>query len=343
MSKGKIITIKDYNIQLPDLPDKSEVLFVNELPRNQYWRRQEYPSYFHDFDPRKTKAFAKETYYNSDRELIALSEQDSLVVQRLLQTENKRRMYGVYMMINGKLEWCCPDYYYNLQWCQMKDLPEKYGRYRRVQNEFLTVYHWAKFQDWITAVIEAKCKKSGVTQIMSGAFLNEATYQEGFELLLASKEFDHAKDVAMAYLFHAFDNLPMIMKPLVRKRNLHEIIFGKPVDSVNTKTATKSPGKTLNTRISAQKTKPTCFDGPVVKRGWADEFPKWWEASKVSPQKAYTKMIETVKLQQRKNGLLIFTSYLPELCRYQGFYEFRNFGIHIQVSKLIKTLIINLR
>lgn len=332
MSKGKIITIQEYNIQLPDSPDdKSDVLFSNESKQNQYWRRQEFPRIFYDFDPRKTKAFAQETFYNSDGELVSVSENDSANLQRLLLRENRRRKEGVYAMINGELRWICPDYYYNLQWCQMKDLPEKYGRFRRVQNDFLTIWHWAKFVDWITSIILAKCKKSGITQILSGAFLNEGTYQTGYELLIASKDHPHAVSVAMAYLFHAFDNLPMIMQPTVKKRNLHEIIFGNPVNSISA-TAKRPAGKGLNTRISAEKTKPTCFDGPVVRRGWADEFPKWWESSKVSPKKAYTKMIETVKLQQKKNGLLVFSSYLPENDD-QGYYEYRTLFYDSKIAK----------
>lgn len=153
--KGKIIQIKEYSIQLPDVPEnKSEILFASELPRNQYWRREEFSKHFIDYNPKKTKPFAPETYYNTDGELMALSEADSLVVQRQLQLENKRRREGVYMMINGNLEWCSPSYYYNLQFCQMKDLPEKYGRFRRVQNEFLTVFEWCKFQRWITSLIK---------------------------------------------------------------------------------------------------------------------------------------------------------------------------------------------
>lgn len=326
MTKGKILTIQDYHIQLPDVPsDKSEVLFTEHRPVDQFWRRQEYSRFYHDYIPYakkggvKTAAFQRDTVYNSYGQLISLNEHDSLLVQRELRQENTRRKYGVYAMINGELVWICPDYYYNLQWCQMKDLPAKYGRYREVQNNFLAIYHWSKWQEWITSIVLAKCKKSGITQIMAGAFLNEGTYLEGAELLIASKEFDHAKDVAMAYIFHAYDNLPMIMQPMFKKRNLHEITFDKPVQSPG---SAAIEGNFLNTRINATKTKPTCFDGPVVKRGWADEFPKWWEASKVSPAKAYMKMIETVKLQQKKNGLLVFTSYMPEVDD-QGFYEFR--------------------
>lgn len=333
ITKGKIIQIKDYQIQLPDVPtNSSEILFTKELHKNQFWRRIEYSKHFHEYNPQVTTPFAKETYYdNNTGALLALNEVDSLKVQKELQTENYRRRYGVYAMINGALTHIAPDYYYNLQWCQMKDLPEKYGRFRRVQNEFLTVWDWAKYQEWITLVVLAKCKKSGATQIISGAVLNEASLYPGWELGMVSKEYDHVRDVALAYVFHAFDNLPMIMQPTVKKRNLHELVFGKPIDSVRSK-AGKSTESFLNTRIFGAKTKPSCFDGPVMKRAIADELPKWWEASKVSPAKAHKKMIETVKLQQKKNGLLLYMSYLPEVDDL-GFIEYKKIYQDSKVSK----------
>ncbi len=337
MTKGKIKIIKDFHIQLPDVPDKSEILFSNYPKKDQYWRRTQYSKYFHDFIPYakkgevRTKAFQKETVYDSEDRLISLSEEDSLVVQRELRQENNRRMYGVYSMMNGELVWICPDYYYNLQWCQMKDLAQKYGNFREIQNDVLTVYRWALWpdQDWITSYFIPKCKKSGITQILAGTMLNEGSYLEGAELLAASKEYPHITDVFMAYLFHSYDNLPKIMQPMCKKRNLHEIIFGKPPAAKGSSGSIQGTG--LNSRIAGQKTKPTCFDGPVVKRGVVDEFPKWWEASKVSPKVAFSKMSETVKLQQKKNGLLVFPSYMPEVDD-RGYYEYRELCQNSQLA-----------
>lgn len=318
-----ILNIDDYKIPVPEPPvDTSEILFYKEKRENQKWRRQEdFPEIWYDYR-KKTKTFQAVTRYDDEGILVSLDEKDSLELQRLLRRENKRRKEGVHAMINGKCIWICGDYYYNLQWCQMKDLPEKYGRFRFVQNDLLIVYNWAKVVAWIFGLIVAKCKKSGVTQIFAGAYLNEATLNEGWEMGLASKEYDHAVDVAMAYFFHAFDNLPEIMKPKVKKRNEHEIFFGNPVQDVRSTRVSKKGGAVLNSRVFAAKTKASCFDGPVMRRAWADEFPKWWEASHVSPEIAFMKQSETVKLQQKKNGLLLYTSYMPEVVD-RGFLEYR--------------------
>lgn len=322
MYKGKIVKIQDFEIQLPDVPDKSEILF-SELPtKDQKWKRQEYSQFFHDFIPYTkrgvpyTKVFQAETFYDGDQQLVSLNEKDSLLVQNELRQENYRREYGVYAMINGAVVWICPDYYYCLQWCQMKDLPAKYGNFRFVQNDFLTVFWWCLYHPWITSLFLSKCKKSGVTQIMSGMYLNRATQMKGAELLLASKEYDHVIDVALAYFFHSYDNLPRIMQPTSKNRNQHEIKFGKPIGA-------PTLGTYLDSRVAGMKTKYSCFDGPVVKIGWVDEPPKAWSASKVAFQEWFNKLSETVKLQQKKNGLLVFTSYMPETDD-RGFYEFRD-------------------
>lgn len=329
---SKILTIQDYHIPIPEPRSKSEILFINEKKENQKWRRQEdFPDIWYDYN-QKTKTFQAATLYDEDGILISLNEKDSLRLQSLLQRENYRRRYGVHAMINGKLIYIAPDYYYNLQWCQMKDLPEKYGRFRFIQNDLMIVYNWIKEIEWIYGLIVAKCKKSGVTQIFSGTYLNESTLYSGWELGAASKEYDHVVDVAMAYFFHAFDNLPFILQPRVKKRNEHEIIFGKPIEDVRSTKVRAKKDTVLNTRVFGAKTKASCFDGPVMRRAWGDEFPKWWEGSKVSPDVAFKKQSETVKIQQKKNGLLIYTSYMPEVVD-RGFMEFRKIYKDSKLSK----------
>lgn len=323
MSK-KIIQIGEHHVELPPFPkSKEDVLFVDEKKENAFWRRIEFPDIWYDYNF-NTKPYQQDTVYDEDGELISLNYEDSELLKRLLIQENKRRSKGVWMKNYDEFVWLAPSYYYNLQWVQMKDLPRKYGDFRVPQNEVMTVWHYAKHKwEWCHGLVVPKCKKSGITQIIAGDYLNESTQQKGWEMGIMSKEYDHATDVAMAYYFHGFDNLPYIMQPDLRKRNEHEVIYGNPVARVGSKNATIRLKKdVLNTHVFCSKTKPTGFDGPVLRIGWISEMPKTWEASKVSPDTLHKKVVETVKLQTKKNGALIYESYMPEIDD-RGYKEFR--------------------
>jgi hypothetical protein len=302
-------------VPLPPLPkDKRDILFVDEKKENAYWRRLEFPKIWYDFipydipkGPRATKLSQKATIYDQDGYLLSLSESDTELLQRLLAKELHRRRYGVWMKNGEEFVHLPGGYYTTLQWVQMKDLPEKYGGFRMIQCKLLTVWEFVKWHIAHLGLNVPKCKKSGVSQIIAGDYINDSTLNSGWEMRLASKEYDSVLTPNMDYFFHGFDNLPMIMKPEVQKRNEHEIIFGKP------KNRAGSNEGYLNTHLEATKTKPTCFDGPVIKRGWIDEMPKVFEASRISVDTLYKKTLETVRLQQKKNGALIATSYMPEV------------------------------
>lgn len=337
MSTKKYIAIGEHQIPLPPMPkNKEDIYLINEKKENAYWRRMEYPKIWYDYIPydipggaRKTKINQPATFYNDQDELVSLSEEDTKIIQNLLRRETKMRKNGLWMKNYDEIIWIPPGYRFTLQWVQMKDYrdPENglpYGQFRHIQNQAMTAWEYVKFHQSHIGLNIWKCKKSGITQIIAGDYLNESGINEGWEMLMASKEYDHAVLVPMTYFFHGYDNLPWILKSEYTKRNEHEIILGKP------KNRAKGDNKYLNTHISAMKTKPTMFDGPVVRRGWITEWPKMWEASKVSPDAVYKKTLETVRLQQRKNGALIYESYLPEIDD-KGFLEAR---AHYERSKL---------
>lgn len=321
-----ILPVGDHRLDLGYLPkDKHDIINVDEKPQNAFWRRQEFPQIWYDFNIR-TKPYQQDTVYDdNDGTLLSLSYEDSETLKRLLFQENKRRSKGVWMRNGDRFEWIAPGYYYTLQWAQMKDLPRKFGEYREIQNNVVSLWHFAKHKwEWCNGLVIPKTKKSGMTQIIAGDYLNEATQQKGWEMYIMSKEYDHAVDVPMAYIFHAYDHLPFIMQPDLRKRNEHEIVFGAPIPRVGTSTSKKrSKEEVLNSRIACSKTKATGFDGPVLRLGWITELPKTWEASHVSPDAIHKKVRETVKLQQKKNGALIYESYMPEIDD-RGYKEFRD-------------------
>jgi hypothetical protein len=314
----KYIHVDGYDIPILEPAKKSDILFIDEKPDNAFWRRQEdIPKLFYEYSP-ITKINQSRTSYNEDGVLEALAEDDTKLVLRYLKREMHRRKFGVHMKNGEDIIWLHPDYYFNLQWAPMIGLSSKWGAYRHFQNDFLIKRGWARAQPTIAGMFTTKPKKTGITQIMAGAYANDAMMTKNVEYHMMSKTGDDVEDVNMHFFFYIYDNLPYILKPKEKKRNESEIIFGNPVG----RSARSAKGllaqfmeqknNVLNTRIKANATKESGFDGPLVYCGWIDEFPKLYEASRVSPDKVFKKTIETVKKQQEIYGFLDYTSYVVE-------------------------------
>lgn len=309
MASRKIIQIGEHKIQLPPMPDsKDDILFFGE--KDPYWRRQDdFPKIFFDYNKYHTLLDQDNTLYDNDGLLISVSVDDTRLLKRFQDRELKRRSQGVWFKNKDQIMWMPGDYYFNLQWGPMLGLQQKYGDFRWFQNDAMIIKWYADNDSNKLGFYISKAKKTGITQIMAGAYANESTMVRGKNFGIMSKTFDDdAKALNMALYFHIIEALPDILLPEEKKRNEHEILFGK---SRNWRSL-KTPTKPLNTRVFASKTKPTGFDGPVMYRAWLDEFPKYWESAKQSPDMVFKKTQETVKKQQLINGKLYITSYSPE-------------------------------
>jgi hypothetical protein len=331
----KKIRIGEHHLSIPQPRRKDDILYVNERPDNAFWRRIEYPDYFYQFQPFKsrqepgTRIYADKDKYDADGKLVALSEEKSSRLRKYLEQDLTYRLCGLHFKNKDKIIWLAPDYYFTLQWGAMKDLNEQYGNYRHPQNDIMILWEHTKRIDWAAGLMIPKAKKTGLTQIFAGgAFVNESTLYSNMEFGAASKEFDHVKAVAMAYYFYAFDQLPAILKPEMAGRNLTEVKFGQRVVRGATTAEVRA---ILNNRVNGYKTKVNAFDGPVLKRGLIDELPKWWESSNISPDLVLKTNIEGVKLNQKINGKLIIFSYMPEVDD-RGFREFKKWYYNSKLS-----------
>lgn len=347
--KTKLIRISDHLIEIPEPQRKEDIINWDKKPGDCLWRRQEdIPQLFYDYNP-ATKINQSHTFYNSDNILVSLSEADTKLVHSFLERELHRRRFGVHIKLGDQIVWIHWDYYYNLQWNPMIGLPEKWGKFRWFQNDFCIVRsHMIKARDkagnrLFAGQFTTKPKKTGISQIMSGCYLNESTMTKNVEFHMMSKSQDDVRDVCMNFYFYGLDNgLPYIMQPKIGKRNLTEIKFGNPTARISNSAKAQmdqfmlGKKKVLNTRVNAGPTKASGFDGPLVFRGWIDEYPKLWEGSKVSPDSVFKKTIETVKKQTLEiYGFLDYTSYVVEVDD-RGFEEARNVWFNSELNTVSK-------
>ena len=323
--------IFEHTIEIPDWSRGLELINEGKSYEDSFWRKLEFPKIFYDLN-QDTKQFASETVYNFDNKLISLSQEDSHMIQNLLKKDLHRRKYGVHLKNGDDIVWIAPDYYFFLQWFQQKDLEkdangEKLGGIRLIQNEILQLWEYVKWDSNIAGLIVPKIKKCGITYLFAAAFLNEGLLNKDWDIMMMSKDFDTCKNSLFTFIKFAYNELPWALKAKnVKNENQSLLAFGAPKNNPANENYS-------NTKFVATKTKTAAFDGPVPKRCWWDEFPKTWEASKISVKDTFDKSIEAIKVNQEIRGKLLMTSYMPERAD-AGFLDARS----ICEKSLLKTI-----
>lgn len=169
--------IGEHLIDIPEWRPGMELINEGLPPEECKWSRIKFPNIFYDINE-STLTFASITQYDSNKKLITLSVEDSITVMNLVKKDIYRRINGVHIKIKDRIEWLCPDYYFFLQWFQQKDMaPTKegtrYGNCRWIQNTILQLWNHVKHDEDIAGLALPKIKKSGITYLFVGAFLNE--------------------------------------------------------------------------------------------------------------------------------------------------------------------------
>lgn len=317
---SNIIQLGEHQWTLPAPPlTQDEVLFVKEVPRNQYWRRQtDFPKFFFAWDS-ETKLFAEHTLYNDLGELISLNRFDSKKLLELRDRELRRRREGVWFMNNGELTHLTGGHYFMLQWGQLMGYinprdNQPYGEYREFQRD---VHYFLKLCKDDTDCLGAyflKPKKTGVTQLLALDYLDESTRMRGRWFGMMSKTLvPDCRDVNFGMYKHGLENLPNIMKPSIANENLTMIFYGNPVNNKNNNRRNKAKAsgnlEWLNTRVTALPTKDNGFDGGKPFRAWTDELPKYEDPY---PEDVIKKTSPTCKMQSQITGKWWVSSYTPE-------------------------------
>ena len=304
--------IGEHTINIPDWVEGMPLINEGLSAEESYWRETIHPKIFYDIKD-YTVQFADETYYDTEDKLLKLNKEDTIVIQKIVKNEIHRMKYGVHIKIKDEIIWIAPDYYFFLQWYQQKDIVadknnNRLGGFRKIQNDILQLWNHVKYNKEVAGLIIPKIKKCGITYLFSAAFLNEAILTRNNDFLIMSKDFTTCKGSVFTFLEYGYDNLPFFAKPFASTKNKSEISFKEP-KGLKDKSLR---GNYLNNRIIASKTKSAAFDGMVPHYCWIDEFPKLWEASKVSVKETFDKSIESVKKNQVISGKLLMTSYMPE-------------------------------
>jgi hypothetical protein len=210
---GEIITIYHTDIELPDVPDVSEIEnWGTDDPAEQYWRRKPLPPIF------------KNLNYDTEGNIVLNQGQRQYCLRELDKIRN-----GCWVMINGKPTWLPYNYYYYLQYWTLEN--KKAPEYRDVSRSYaLYRWHWKKSY-WCLGILRGKGRRTGATSEITSNITCEVTTNKNRRGGVISKTGKDARKIFLYRVQFGFRHLPFFLQPTLEndKDSKTELVFNVPI------------------------------------------------------------------------------------------------------------------
>ena len=198
-TSGEVRVLADIYIQLPEQPNKSEILFSDLPEKEQKWSRLHVPR---DLEAIKS--------------MDEWSEQPKEFRQKYspyIEKEFYRRQHGVWFMNNGVPTYITGAHYMMLQWSKID--ASFYGQYLSFQRDLFIHAEACKIDSRCVGQLFVKCRRSGYTNISSAILLNEATQVKDKVLGIMSKTGKDAQEnIFMKKVVGMYRHYPFFFKPI---------------------------------------------------------------------------------------------------------------------------------
>lgn len=211
---GERITIYHTEIELPDVPDKSEIEdWGTDNPDEQYWRRKPLPDIF------------KKLNYDAAGKIALTSEQEAFCLKEI-----KKIREGAWVMINGVPTWLPYNYYYYLQYWTLEN--KKPPEYRDVSRRY-AIYRWHwKNVYWCLGILRGKGRRTGATSEITSNIVCEVTTNKNRRAGIISKTGKDSRKIFLYRVQFGFRHLPFFLQPTLEndKDSKTELVFNVPID-----------------------------------------------------------------------------------------------------------------
>ena len=267
-TSGEVRVLADIYIQLPEQPNKSEILFSDLPEKEQKWSRLHVPR---DLEAIKS--------------MDEWSEQPKEFRQKYspyIEKEFYRRQHGVWFMNNGVPTYITGAHYMMLQWSKID--ASFYGQYLSFQRDLFIHAEACKIDPRCVGQLFVKCRRSGYTNISSAILLNEATQVKDKVLGIMSKTGKDAQEnIFMKKVVGMYRHYPFFFKPIQdgTTNPRMELAFREPAKRITKKNKTATSGEALNTIINWRNTVNNAYDGERVHMLYLDEAGKWEKPSDI--------------------------------------------------------------
>lgn len=210
---GEILTIYHTEIEIPDVPNRSEIEdWGTDNPDEQYWRRKPLPAIF------------KNLNYDTEGNIVLTLEQNQYCLKELDKVRN-----GCWVMINGKPTWLPYNYYYYLQYWTLEN--KKAPEYRDVSRRYAIYrWHWKKSY-WCLGILRGKGRRTGATSEITSNVTCEVTTNKNRRGGVISKTGKDARKIFLYRVQFGFRHLPFFLQPTLEndKDSKTELVFNVPI------------------------------------------------------------------------------------------------------------------
>lgn len=260
-TEGEVMLLADIPVQLPKVPEDSEILF-HDLPKDkQHWRRQEIP--------------ADLARIRSMDEWSEQPKEFRLRYTAYIEREFKRRREGVWFYNNGVPTYITGRHYMLLQWSRM-DIG--YASYLEFQRRLFLHFAACEADPRCLGQVYTKCRRSGYTNI-SGAILTDEGTQVSNKILgmMSKTGKDAQENIFMKKVLPMFRSYPFFFKPIQdgTTNPRMELAFREPAKRITKKNKTSNVGEALDTIINWKNTVSNAYDGEKLHILYLDEAGKW--------------------------------------------------------------------
>jgi len=259
-TQGEVIEISGLYIQLPEVPNETDILFSNLPKEDQYWRRIEPPKEL-------IKVRSMDEWHDMPKQF---KEKYTAYIQR----EFQRRREGVWFMNNGVPTYITGHHYMFLQW---SNIDIGYPSYLEFQNRLSRHFVACESDPRSMGQVYVKCRRSGYTQMCSGNIADEGTQVKDKLLGIISKTGKDAQEnVFMKKIMPIYRNYPFFFKPIQdgTTNPRTELAFREPSKRITKNNKTTNRNEALDTIINWKNTTSNAYDGEKLHLLFLDEAGK---------------------------------------------------------------------
>lgn len=291
-TRGETHRVYNVDVVIPRKPHQRKMLNCHRIKKNQKWHRIDLPEGF-DWDK------LEEDYEENELKFI--------------DEDFKRRLEGVWLMINGKPVWITGTHYYYLQWCK---IDTGYPDYRDRDRRFFYFWEACVVDPNSYGMLMVKHRREGATY--KGAAIILETISRSFRVNggLLSKTGADAKEF-FNKLVKMFRGLPKFYQPMISGTDNPKTVleFDKPGERITKKSKYVKRSEALESKVEWKNTAENSFDSYKLKRFVSDEGGKWEEADVV---KNWQVVKPTLTQGRRIVGKAFFPSTVNEMTKGGG-------------------------
>ena len=260
-TQGEVLELHGLLVVLPKRPKKKDILFHDKPKSMQMWQRLDMPEELQ-------RVRSMDEWYEKPGEF---RKKFSSYIER----EFERRRNGVWFYNNGTPTYITGRHYMFLQWSKI-DIG--YPSYLAYQRELFLHMAACETDPRCLGQLYTKCRRSGYTNIVSSAFVDEATQVKDKLLGIQSKTGKDAQEnVFMKKVVPVFKSYPFFFKPIQdgTTNPRMELAFREPSKRITKNNKTSFRGDALNTIINWKNTTNNAYDGEKCHNLFLDEAGKW--------------------------------------------------------------------